>query len=164
MKQKNGAFSFESSAEDTKVRLIDEEENIVTTLGEAKNRARCKYLDLVLVGEGELPVLKICDYNKMVYDEQKKHKEKEAKCNEKEVRLGANISEHDMKVKAAQIDKMLSGGCTVKIVIRFKGRLQRLLKSSGDYMINSLLEMLAVKYKVAKPKQFTATEVIITLA
>ena len=71
------------------------------------------------------PVAKIIDYGKYRYD--KKRKEKEIKKNtkiveQKEVRLSANIGEHDLNVKIRNAIKFLERGDKVKISLAFKGR------------------------------------------
>ena len=83
-------------------------------------------LDLVKVAPyAKPPVCKIMDYGKYRFDMAKKEKEARKKqriINVKEVRLSANIEEHDLGVKAKNADKFLKSGDKVKVSIRFRGR------------------------------------------
>ena len=85
--------------------------------------AQQRELDLVKVApKANPPVCKIMDYGKYRFDMAKKEKEArkhQRVINVKEVRLSANIEEHDMGVKARHADKFLKAGDKVKVTIRF---------------------------------------------
>ena len=101
----------------------------IVSTSEALKLAFDKNLDLVEISPNAVPpVCKIIDYNKTMYEKAKK--EKEAKKNQKvvtikEVRLSANIEEHDLEVKSKNAYKFLSQGNKIKVSIRFKGRQQK---------------------------------------
>jgi translation initiation factor IF-3 len=79
-------------------------------------------LDLVEVSpDANPPVCKIIDWGKFVYEEAKKHKNKDPVKNH-EVKIGVNIAEHDLQTKQNIIEKFLNNGDRVKITITFKGR------------------------------------------
>ncbi len=93
---------------------------------EALREADKRELDLVLIApQGKPPVAKIIDYGKYRYD--KKKKEQEIKKNtkiveQKEIRLSANIGQHDLDVKIKNAIKFLEKGNKLKVSLAFKGR------------------------------------------
>ena len=86
--------------------------------------------DLVLMsdgGNGNMPVCKIMDYNKFMYEKKKKTKEAQKKQREpmvetKEFRLSVNIDIHDFDTRVNNARKAFEKGNKVKASIRFKGR------------------------------------------
>ena len=83
-------------------------------------------LDLVeIVATANPPVVKILDYGKFKFQEQKKKAEarKKQKVVEiKEVKLRPMIDSHDYEVKAKAMQRFFAGGDKVKITLRFRGR------------------------------------------
>lgn len=85
-------------------------------------------LDLVLIadqGKEGVPVAKIMDFGKVLYE--KKKQQGEAKKHQKviqvkEVKLRPKIGEHDYMTKMKQAIQFLEDGKRVKITIFFKGR------------------------------------------
>ena len=71
----------------------------IFTKEEALAKAIELELDLVeIFGKGEVPVCKIIDFSKFIYEQKKKQKEiktKSAKTVLKEIRFGPNTDEHD---------------------------------------------------------------------
>ena len=64
---------------------------------------------------------KLLDYDKFRYEQSKK--EKPVKRQQlSEVRLGVKISSHDLDTKIRSVQRMLSNGEQVKVLIRMKGR------------------------------------------
>lgn len=84
--------------------------------------------DLVLMSDtGKVPVCKIMDYNKFMYEKKKKSKEslkkqRDAIIETKEFRLSVKIDIHDFETRVNNASKALSKGNKVKASIRFKGR------------------------------------------
>jgi translation initiation factor IF-3 len=107
-----------------KVRLVGEGVNEVITGFDALGRAEAAGLDLVVVSTAsDVPVVRIQDYKKLLY-EAKKAKSKQTKGSEtKEIQLKVNISDHDLTTtKIAAIQRFLERGDKVKVTIRLKGR------------------------------------------
>ena len=85
-------------------------------------------LDLVLIaqsGKDGIPVVKIMDFGKVLYE--KKKKTLEAKKHQKviqvkEVKMNPKIGEHDYQTKIKQAIQFLTSGKRVKITLSFKGR------------------------------------------
>ena len=110
------------------VRLIDENgANIgVIDTDKALDMAQERGLDLVEVSPlADPPVVKIVDYSKLKYQEEKerrKEKAKQKKVEIKVVKLSLRIGEHDTNVRIGQAEKFLGQGDKVKIELIMKGR------------------------------------------
>lgn len=110
------------------VRLIDDEgEQVgIVALDEARERAEAKGLDLVEVAaDARPPVVKLMDWGKHRYEEQKKARE--ARKNQthqeiKEVQLRPRTDDHDFEVKLKRARRFLEEGNMVRIVLRYRGR------------------------------------------
>ena len=130
-----------------KVRLIDETgQNLgVLDTAEALRQARQKGLDLIEVSPvAQPPVVKIINYNKFKYQEEKerrKLKAKQKKVEIKGIRLSLRISKHDMEIRKNQSKKFLEEGDKVKIEMMLKGRESR-HKDLARKIINEFTENL----------------------
>ena len=107
--------------------LDDENKQIgVLPLPEALKKAQEEEKDLVEIApDAKPPVVKIIEYKKFKYLEDKKEKEarKHAKATElKEVRFSPFIGEHDLETNIKRVKKFLQDGDMVKVSIVFKGR------------------------------------------
>lgn len=106
----------------TKVRLVGEETNEIVSVLEALSRAEEVGLDLVMISDkGDFPVMRVQDFKKVQY-ELKKAKKKQVVQELKEIQLKLNIADHDFQTKINAIEKFLSRGDKVKVVVRLKGR------------------------------------------
>jgi translation initiation factor IF-3 len=98
----------------------------VVSLQEALRLAELDGLDLIeIVPTATPPVAKIMDYGKYRYDQTKREKESKKSQHQvkvKEIKLGPNISEHDLEVKLRQTKEFLQNGNKVKISVTFRGR------------------------------------------
>ena len=112
------------------VQLITQDgENIGTiSRSQALRQAEEAGLDLVLIaqtGKDGIPVVKIMDFGKVLYE--KKKKTIEAKKHQKviqvkEIKMSPKIGEHDYQTKINQAIQFLTSGKRVKITLSFKGR------------------------------------------
>ena len=111
-----------------RVRLVDERGEMVgvVTRNEALHRATEAGLDLVEVAaNADPPVVKILDFGKFKYEEQKRRNEarKKQKIIEvKEIKLRPGIDDHDYDVKMRSMLKFIEEGDKVKVTMRFRGR------------------------------------------
>ena len=111
-----------------RVRLVDERGEMVgvVTRNEALQRATEAGLDLVEVAaNADPPVVKILDFGKYKYEEQKRKNEarKKQKIIEiKEIKLRPGIDDHDYEVKMRAMVKFIEEGDKVKVTMRFRGR------------------------------------------
>ncbi|MCH4094454.1 MULTISPECIES: translation initiation factor IF-3 [Acetobacter] len=110
------------------VRLIDENGEMIgiMTVRDALARAYGVGLDLLEISpNAEPPVVKILDYGKFKYEQQKKRneaKKKQKVIEIKEVKVRPNIDENDYQVKMRAIKSFIGEGDKVKVTLRFRGR------------------------------------------
>jgi translation initiation factor IF-3 len=111
-----------------RVRLVDERGEMigVVTRNEALQRATEAGLDLVEVAaNADPPVVKILDFGKFKYEEQKRRNEarkKQKVIEVKEIKLRPGIDDHDYDVKMRSMVKFIEEGDKVKVTMRFRGR------------------------------------------
>ncbi len=95
-------------------------------LSSALDAAREAGLDLVEVSGGSQPtVVKILDYGKLRFEEQKKRaaaKKKQKAADLKEIKMRPNIDTHDYEVKKKAMTRFFDDGDKVKVTLRFRGR------------------------------------------
>ncbi len=110
------------------VRLIDEEGEMqgVMSARDAILRAYSVGLDLLEISpNADPPVVKILDYGKFKYEQQKKRneaKKKQKVIEIKEVKVRPNIDENDYQVKMRAMKSFIEEGDKVKVTLRFRGR------------------------------------------
>ena len=113
-----------------KVQLINHlGENVgIVNRNEALRLAEEAELDLVLLsqtGKDSVPVVKIMDCGKVLYEKKKKQaeaKKKQKVIQVKEIKIRPTIGEHDYQTKINHVMAFLQEGKHVKITIFFKGR------------------------------------------
>ena len=110
------------------VRLIDQDGEMqgVMTAREALLRAYAVGLDLLEISpNAEPPVVKILDFGKFKYEQQKKKneaKKKQKVIEIKEIKVRPNIDENDYQVKLRAMKMFIDEGDKVKVTLRFRGR------------------------------------------
>jgi translation initiation factor IF-3 len=110
------------------VRLIDQDGEMigVMTAREALQRAFQVGLDLLEISpNAEPPVVKILDFGKFKYEQQKKKneaKKKQKVIEIKEIKVRPNIDENDYQVKLRAMKAFIDEGDKVKVTLRFRGR------------------------------------------
>ena len=111
-----------------KVRLVDERGEMVGVVNrqDAIARAAEAGLDLVeIAATADPPVVKILDFGKFKYEEQKRKNEarkKQKVIEVKEIKLRPGIDDHDYEVKMRSMHKFIEEGDKVKVTMRFRGR------------------------------------------
>lgn len=147
------------------VRVIDEtgKQLGIMNIFQAIDLAKSKGLDLIQVTEKvEPPICKITNYGKYLYSQQKKEKKIKPRGGElKEIRIGFNISPHDLETKAKQAEKFLYDGDKVKVSLVLRGR----EKTMGDFAkkkvqlflekINTLIPIKTERELKREPRGFT---------
>lgn len=128
------------------VRLIKDDENLgVVSKAEALKKAKEEGKDLVLFAEkANPPVAKIVDFNKFVYNQNKKEaaaKSKSKKSELKELRFGPNIGDGDLKVKAERAREFIEDGDQVKVTIQLRGR-ERAFPKIAHEKIDAFYELI----------------------
>ncbi len=141
-----------------RVLLIDEagEKQGEMPLSSALDAAREAGLDLVEVSGGSQPtVVKILDYGKLRFEEQKKRaaaKKKQKAADLKEIKMRPNIDTHDYEVKKKAMTRFFEDGDKVKVTLRFRGR-EMAHQQLGMELLQRVKEDFAEMSKVeAEPK------------
>jgi translation initiation factor IF-3 len=130
--------------------------------------ARQRQLDLVeIAGNADPPVVKIMDFGKFRYEQQKKEKEarkKQARTSElKEIRFRPNTDDHDFEFKTKHAREFLSEGHKVKAWVQFRGR-DIVYKERGEQMLTRFVEDLSDISKLDQPPQMEGRRMTIMLA
>ena len=111
----------EPSFQGKRVRVVRADfEPIIAMYSGAWSMAVDAGLDLVLVADGELPVVKIMDQSRESYKKKKQLKNKVTK--NKEVKFGMRIEDHDYNTKLNQIRKFLGKKMRVRLTLFMKTR------------------------------------------
>lgn len=108
-------------------RLIGEDRQYgIVSMDYARQIANETGLDLVEISpNAKPPVVKLIDYGKFKYDQQKKAneaKKKQANVQLKEIQFRPNIDVHDLETKLKRADRFFLQGDKVKVVMQFRGR------------------------------------------
>ena len=107
------------------VRIVgDGIESIIVPMTKARELAESKGLDCVeLIGKGDLPIIRICSYEKMIYEMKKSAKKAKQNVKQmKDVQLSVNIAKHDLETKANSARKFLEEGNRVRVTLAMRGR------------------------------------------
>jgi translation initiation factor IF-3 len=109
------------------VRLAQGDSSKVMAIAEARNLAYSKELDLIQVSDQEVPVVKIMDLNKYLYeqkqaDKSNKKKQRETTVQVKEVQFAFGTQENDLQTKLKSAQKFISEGKQVRVVMKMTGR------------------------------------------
>ena len=123
----------------SEVRVVGENiESTVMSIQDALRLADQMELDLVEISPNAVPpVCRIVDYQKFLYQQKKKQKERKAKSTKivvKEIRFGPNTDDHDYNFKLKHAMKFLEEGAKVKAYVYFKGR-SILFKEQGEVLL-----------------------------
>ena len=110
------------------VRLIDQNGEMqgVMSARDAWLRAQAVGMDLLEISPNATPpVVKILDFGKYKYEQQKKKneaKKKQKVIEIKEIKVRPNIDENDYQVKLRAMKSFIEEGDKVKVTLRFRGR------------------------------------------
>ena len=133
------------------VRIVGEDiESRVVPIDEAKGLAEGMGLDMVLLNNsGSEPVIKLCNYEKMVYEMKKAAKRNRQTTKPlKEIQLSVNIAKHDMETKANSARKFLEDGSRVRVILTMRGREMARREENKK----SILEFIVMLEDVAVPE------------
>lgn len=126
----------------------------VKTIFEAIRLAEEAGLDLVEIApNAEPPVVKISDYGKLRYDQQKKDKDSkrsQVQIKVKEVKIKPNIDQHDLETKARHARDFLSKGNKVKLTCTFRGR-EMVHQDIGQRVVDEFCKSLEDVCQVETP-------------
>jgi translation initiation factor IF-3 len=123
-------------------------------------------LDLVEISpNASPPIVKILDYGKYKYQEQKKAAEarkKQKVVEVKELKYRPMIDDHDYHVKMRAMERFFEEGDKVKITLRFRGR-EMAHQELGTRLLNRVKEDTAKMAKVEMEPRFEGRQMIMVL-
>jgi translation initiation factor IF-3 len=144
--------------------LTDGQVKKAISLSDALDIAEDEGLDVVEVssnGENGIPVCKMIDYGKMMYQQRKKKKNQKQIQHVKEIKYNLNIGSHDLGIRHTKILKFLSKKYTVKYTLELNGR-ERNMIDSAVVTINKNLEEFRDVATWKPPKVSTGRRVTIS--
>lgn len=133
------------------VRIVgDGIESEVVPMSEARKIADEMELDLVEIqGRSEIPIIRICNYEKMLYSLKKAAKKNKQQTKPmKDIQLSVNIAKHDLETKANNARKFIEDGSRVRVTLAMKGR--ELTRREENK--KSILEFVVMMDDVAVPE------------
>ncbi len=129
--------------------------------------ARQRGLDLVQVAQQQPPVCKFMNYEKYVYQLEKKQRElqrQQRRSEPKEVKFGIRISEKDLETKLKRVEEFLRDGRKVRVVIWFRGWRERAHHQQGRRMLEMVKEKMARLARVETDIRHDGSRMYIMLA
>ena len=151
------------------VRLIDQDGEMqgVMTTRDAILRAYSVGLDLLEISpNADPPVVKILDYGKFKYEQQKKKneaKKKQKVVEIKEIKVRPNIDENDYQVKMRAMKSFIDDGDKVKVTLRFRGR-EMAHQDIGIKVLERIRAELETETKVEQMPRMENRQMIMVLA
>lgn len=152
-----------------KVKVVDSEKgSTVMSLSDAIKLAEESGEDLICVKEDSIPICKIYNYKKFIYEKNKKDKDNKKKArlksaDTKVIQLRDVTAEHDLKIKAKNITRIIEDGDKVKAVIQYRGRSIRLI-DTGEEKLKKLLSFIDTDYKIESDIKIEGNNVTVTIA
>lgn len=101
-----------------RVKMVTESGLTEMELSVALQMAGQHDLDLVQVSDDIIPVVKMYDYQKSLYQQKKNKKETKKTIVVKEIQFRTDTQQHDLNIKLTQLKDFLAKGYQVKIVMR----------------------------------------------
>ena len=137
------------------------------SIAEALQAAQESGLDLVEISPNAAPpIVKILDYGKYKYQEQKKAAEarkKQKVVEVKELKYRPMIDDHDYDVKMRAMQRFFEEGDKVKVTLRFRGR-EMAHQELGTQLLNRVKEDTVKIAKVEMEPRFEGRQMIMILA
>ncbi len=139
-------------------RVIDDMGGMVGILnrGDAFKHAQDNEIDLVLITpNARPPVVKAIDFNKFIYQEEKKEQESkkgQKKVGTKDVQLSLFIGEHDLERLKSRAEEFLQEGNQLRVRLPLKGR-QMMRRDRAMELIKNFIASLT-NVKVVNEPQF----------
>jgi len=136
-------------------------------MDEAMALAEEKGLDVVEVSpDAKPPVVKLMDYGKYKYEQQKKAAEarKRQKVIEiKEIKMRPTIDDHDYEVKMKAMKRFFDEGDKVKVTLRFRGR-EMAHQNLGMALLNRVQKDVEVIAKLEQMPKLEGRQMMMVLA
>lgn len=118
-------------------------DGIIITIQEALFKAEQSEMDLVLINDKVEPkICRILNYEKFLYEQKRKEKDKAKTLEVKEIKLGPNTSENDLSYRSKHIIEFLQRGHKVKLTMQFRGR-EMAFVSNGELLMLKLIDSVS---------------------
>ncbi len=148
MSKKRREHKLNSEITHREVRVTDEG---IMSLTEALRLAESQEMDLVLINDkAQPPVCRILNYEKFMYEQSKKPKNKTLDL--KEIKLGPNTSENDLDYRIKHMIEFLQKGHKVKISLQFRGRQMQHIDIGQEQILKMILAVEEFGTPEAMPK------------
>ena len=119
----------------TEVRVTDVG---IMSIQEANRLALSQEMDLVLINDKvNPPICKIMNYEKFIYEQGKKPKNKALEV--KEIKFGPNTSDNDIDYRVKHITEFLEKGHKVKLSMQFRGREMAFIDRGKELMLRVIV-------------------------
>ncbi len=127
----------------------------VVPFEEAATMARATGLDLIEIAPtANPPVVKLVDYGKFLYQEEKSQRKQRAKAKGGEikgVRITLRISAHDLAHKVRQAEKFLGEGHKVRVELVMRGREKYQFQDRARAHLEAFIQQIATPTVVEQP-------------
>ena len=128
-------------------------DGLVMRLSEALQEAESQNLDLVLIAPNAVPpVCRIINYEKFIYEQTKKDKQKPKSLEMKEIKVGPNTGENDLEYRIKHITEFLQKGHKVKITMQFRGREMAYVDNGKELLLKMIVAVEDQGIPEAMPK------------
>jgi translation initiation factor IF-3 len=128
-------------------------DGLVMRLSEALQEAESQNLDLVLIAPNAVPpVCRIINYEKFIYEQTKKDKQKPKSLEMKEIKVGPNTGENDLEYRIKHITEFLQKGHKVKITMQFRGREMAYVDNGKELLLKMIVAVEDHGIPEAMPK------------
>jgi len=130
---------------------MDGENKGEMTLESALKEAMELGMDLVQMGDQDIPVCKIMDVKKIEFEKKKKIKKSKNKVAKlKEIRFTLQTSQHDIGFKSKHIDEFLENGHKVKLTIKSMNKRQDVNTHMNSFMnmLSSITKSIKTPHKI----------------
>lgn len=158
MRRQERLHKINTDIKHDQVRLVGLGEPKVISHSEAIKLAFSEGKDLILISEnGDLPVVRIEEYSKFIYNLEKKQKELKKNANKNEtheIKLSCEIADNDLNTKARKATEFLSNGDKIKCVIQLRGR-QNAMPERGELV---MLKFATLLDSIGIPEAFPKLE------
>lgn len=151
------------------VRLIgpDSKQIGVVSREEALKQAQEAQMDLIeIAGNAEPPVVRIAEFNKFKYQEEKKLQAgaKKSKGGQmKEIRLTPFIAVGDLQTRIARIEEFLQERHKVRLTVKFTGR-QMNYQQFGRDVLMKIIQHFGPKIKVEGEPKMIGRQMLMTIS
>jgi len=115
--------------------------------------ARQEGLDLVEMSNETVPVCKIMDYGKLMYDQSKAEKSQKHTPSLKQIIVKYNTGDHDLEIKRKKTIELLEEGHKVSFSIELKGREKFITGNPGKEKFDKIITNYFSEYE--KSEVFT---------